>query len=322
MPEFIVTGGAGFIGSNLVAALNLRGCEDILIVDRIDHPAKESNLAGLHYRELQDIDKFRCALHNEQIPAAKTVFHLGACSSTTETNAAYLLDNNTLYTTELCQWALTKGVRFIYASSAATYGDGSHGYSDDDAVTTALQPLNLYAKSKHDFDLAAIKAGWLHRIAGLKYFNVYGKNEDHKGEMCSVVHKAYHQIRNTGELQLFRSYRSDFRDGEQRRDFVYIKDAVDVTLFLHDNPEVYGLFNCGTGKSRTWLDLGLAVFTAMGHMPHITFIDMPIGIQDKYQYYTEANLTKLQSTGNKQIFTTLEDGVCEYVQKYLLASIP
>ena len=318
MADFIVTGGAGFIGCNLMGALNRRGIDDILVVDTLDHPAKERNLAGVRWKERLDIDAFRAALRAGRIPPARTLFHLGACSSTTEANAAYLADNNTRCTTELCQWALSNGTRFIYASSAATYGDGSHGYSDDDAVTPALQPLNLYARSKQEFDLAALQAGWLQQIVGLKYFNVYGPGEDHKGDMRSVVQKAFHQIRETGQLELFKSYRPDFRDGEQRRDFVSVKDAVAVTLFFHDHPASAGLFNCGTGCARTWLDLCRAVFAAMGRPPRIAFVEMPMAIRDKYQYHTQADLTKLRAAGCQHAFLSLEDGVRDYVQNHLM----
>jgi len=365
MPEYIVTGGAGFIGSRLVAALNRRGSEDILIVDSPVHPAQERNLAALRFKARMGIDEFRAAIHAGSVPPAKTIFHLGACSSTTETDAAYLADNNTYYTRELCRRALAQGARFIYASSAATYGDGSRGFSDDDAVTAILQPLNPYARSKQAFDLTALRAGWLRQIAGLKYFNVYGPGEDHKGAMRSVVHQAFHQIRETGRLQLFQSHRPDIRDGEQRRDFVFVEDAVAVTLFFHDHPEVSGLFNCGTGQARTWLDLGRAVFAAMGQTrvcigragppdpplscsteaspllasagggsggpalpmqhactglqmrPQIDFVEMPMAIRERYQYHTEADLTKLRAAGCHHAFVSLEDGVREYVQGYL-----
>ena len=317
MGGFIVTGGAGFIGSDLVAALNARGIDDILVVDRRDHPARGRNLACRRYREYLDLADFRAACRARTLPPATTVFHLGACSDTTETDAAYLEDNNTRYTEELCRWALETGARFIYASSAATYGDGALGYADDDALTPRLQPLNLYGRSKQAFDLLALREGWLVRIAGLKYFNVYGPGEDHKGEMRSVVHKAFGQIRATGELGLFRSYRPDFRDGEQRRDFLHVRDAVAVTLFFHDHPGVSGLFNCGTGRARTWLDLGRAVFAALGRAPRIKFIEMPVAIRANYQYHTEADLRKLRAAGCGHEFLSLEDGVRDYVQNYL-----
>jgi ADP-L-glycero-D-manno-heptose 6-epimerase len=312
MERFIVTGGAGLIGSNVVAGLNARGIEDILVVDHLNHPGKERNLAGLRYRRYLDKAAFRAALRTDRT-AAETLFHLGACSSTTETDQAYLDDNNTGCTRELCEWCLAGGTRFIYASSAATYGDGGLGYSDDDAVTPSLQPLNLYGWSKQKFDVAALREGWLDRIAGIKYFNVFGPGEGHKGEMRSVIHKAYHQIRETGAFQLFRSHRPDYADGGQVRDFVYVKDAVAVTLFFHDHPEISGLFNCGTGRARSWLDLLRAVYAAMGREPAIAFVDMPEHLRDKYQYFTEADTRKLRAAGCRHTFMPLEEAVADYV---------
>lgn len=320
MEQFIVTGGAGLIGSNLIAALNARGIDDILVVDHLNHPEKERNLAALAYRRYLDRDAFREALRAGQIAPARTLFHLGACSSTTETDQAYLDDNNTGTTHELCTWCLGNGTRFIYASSAATYGDGEQGYSDDDAVTPHLQPLNLYGWSKQKFDLIALREGWLDRIAGLKYFNVFGPGEAHKGEMRSVVHKAYHQIRETGSFALFRSHRPEYEDGGQVRDFVYVKDAVAVTLFFHDHPEVSGLFNCGTGKARSWIDLLRAIYVAMGREPKIEFVDMPPHLRDKYQYFTEADTRKLRAVGCEHVFLPLEQAVADYV-RYLEARL-
>lgn len=322
--DFIVTGAAGFIGSNIVEALNKRGHRNIIAVDSLDDARKKKNLEGLHYLEYLDKAEFRKQFRNNKIKAFKgrdvshgTVFHLGACSSTTETNWEFLKDNNYLYTRELCNWCLENNFRFIYASSAATYGDGSLGYSDDDAVTPALQPLNLYGKSKQVFDVEALKSGLLHKIVGLKYFNVYGPREDHKDDMRSVVNKAYGQIRETGKLKLFRSHRVNYGDGEQDRDFVYIKDAVDVTLYFHDHHEVSGIFNCGTGTSRTWLDLGKAVFKAMSREEKIIFIDMPEEIRDKYQYHTQADISKLRSAGYDKPFTSIENGAMDYIKNYL-----
>lgn len=317
MERFIVTGGAGLIGSNLVEALNARGVSDVLVTDHLNHPLKEKNLASLRYSRYLDRDAFRAALRAGEIAPAATLFHLGACSSTTETNQAYLDDNNTGYTRELCEWCLANGTRFIYASSAATYGDGEKGYCDDDAVTPTLQPLNLYGWSKQKFDLMALREGWLKRAVGLKYFNVFGPGEGHKGEMRSVVHKAFHQIREKGSFSLFRSHRPDYTDGGQVRDFVYVKDAVAVTLFFHDHPEASGLFNCGTGRARSWLDLLNAVYAAMGREPVISFVDMPAHLRDKYQYFTEADTRKLRAAGCAHAFMPLEDAVRDYVQGYL-----
>lgn len=317
MERFIVTGGAGLIGSNLVAALNARGIEDILVVDHLNHPGKEKNLGKLRYARYLDREAFRDALRAGQVGPAKALFHLGACSSTTETDQAYLDDNNTGYTRELCEWCLASNTRFIYASSAATYGGGGFGYADDDAMTPRLQPLNLYGWSKQKFDLLALREGWLDKIVGLKYFNVFGPGEDHKGDMRSVVHKAFHQIRETGAFPLFRSHRPDYTDGGQVRDFIYVKDAVAVTLFFLDHPEVSGLFNCGTGTARSWLDLLRAVYAAMGREPALTFVDMPERLRDKYQYFTEADTRKLRAAGCGHAFLPLEEAVADYVRNNL-----
>ncbi len=313
MIKYMVTGGAGFIGSNLVAALNARGEDAVLVVDNLNHPLKQRNLERLRIVRYLDKRELRGALRGGEFASVETVFHLGACSSTTERDQAYLADNNTAFTRDLCAWALAGGRRFIYASSAATYGGGEHGYSDDPGRIPLLRPLNPYGQSKQDFDLLALREGWLGRIAGLKYFNVYGPNEHHKGEMRSVVHKAHGQIRRTGRLQLFRSHRPGWRDGEQMRDFIHVRDAVAVTLFFHDHPEVAGLFNCGTGRARTWLDLGRAVFAAMGLEPRIDFIDMPPSLREHYQYHTEADLARLRTAGCGHTFTSLEAGVQDYV---------
>ncbi|MBN1881196.1 MAG: ADP-glyceromanno-heptose 6-epimerase [Deltaproteobacteria bacterium] len=318
--RFIVTGGAGFIGANLVRALNERGYGRIIIVDNINHPAKDANLKRLRFEEYIDKTEFRSRLTDGRIPKVGCVFHLGACSSTTETNEAYLWDNNYRYTRDLCTWSLREGARFVYASSAATYGDGGRGYCDDDAVTPLLEPLNLYGRSKQTFDLWALKSGAIRRIAGLKYFNVYGPWEDHKGEMRSLVNKAYAQILETGEISLFRSHRPEYSDGEQDRDFIYVGDAVSVTLFFFDHPEVSGLFNCGTGQARTWIDLAKALFAAMEMPPTIRFIDMPESIRDNYQYHTQADMQKLRRAGYTTPFVSIEDGVRRYVHEHLSLS--
>ncbi len=317
--RLIVTGGAGFIGSNLVQALNARGCAEITIVDRLADAAQRRNLERLRFADYLDKDEFRARLRAGRLPKAAGVFHFGACSSTTETDAAYLRDNNYLYTRELCEWSLRAGARLVYASSAATYGNGERGYSDADAVTPTLAPLNLYGQSKQQFDLWALETGALRRIAGLKYFNVYGPGEDHKGEMRSLVNKAYGQILRAGELELFKSYRPEYRDGEQERDFIWVGDAVAVTLFFYDHPEVSGLFNCGTGVARTWLDLAKALFAAMDLPPRIKFIAMPATIRDKYQYHTRAEMAKLRQAGYSAPFLSIEEGVRRYVRKYLAA---
>ncbi|MBU1694146.1 MAG: ADP-glyceromanno-heptose 6-epimerase [Verrucomicrobia bacterium] len=315
--KFIVTGGAGFIGSNLVAALNERGEDHILVVDELGTDEKWMNLVGLRYEDYLGRDDFRAAIRHDALTSVDAVFHLGACSTTTEKDASFLADNNYRFTRELCEWCLQNGARFIYASSAATYGDGATGYSDDDRHTLTLKPLNMYGYSKHMFDLWALRHALLDRIVGLKYFNVFGPREDHKGDMRSVIHKAFHQIRKAGEVRLFKSYKPKYRDGEQERDFIFIRDAVDVTLFFLDHPGVSGLFNCGAGQARTWNDLAKAVFAAMKLEPRITYIEMPPALREKYQYHTQADVSKLRRAGYDKSFTSLEDGVREYVQGWL-----
>jgi len=316
----VVTGGAGFIGRNVVAELNRRGESRVLVVDDLGTDERWKNLRGLVFEGIWTIARFREAVRGDGLPPVKTVYHLGACSSTTETDADYLLDNNTRYTRELCEWCLERGARLVYASSAATYGDGAKGYMDEDSATPDLVPLNMYGMSKHLFDLWALRSGVLGRIAGLKYFNVYGPGEDHKGDMRSVIHKAHGQIRETGKVRLFKSYRPDFADGEQVRDFIYVKDAVDVTLFCGENEKASGLFNCGTGRARSWNDLAKAVFSAMGREAAIDYIEMPGTLREKYQYYTQAEMGKLRAAGYDRPFTSLEDGVRDYVQKHLARS--
>jgi ADP-L-glycero-D-manno-heptose 6-epimerase len=252
----------------------------------------------------------------------RVVFHLGACSSTTEQDLGYLMRNNYQFTRDLAEWAARRGLRFVYASSAATYGDGSAGMDDDDEQLPRLRPLNGYAFSKHRFDLYAKKRGLLDSLVGLKYFNVFGPNEGHKKEMRSLVRKAFEQVQQTGKIQLFKSYRPEYAHGEQRRDFLYVKDAVEMTLSLAANASARGLFNLGSGQARTWNELASAVFSALKAPPRIEFIEMPETLRGKYQYFTEANIKKLLSTGYKGPEFSLEEGVADYVQNYLLTERP
>jgi ADP-L-glycero-D-manno-heptose 6-epimerase len=247
------------------------------------------------------------------------VFHLGACSATTERDASYLVDNNTAFTRELAAWALSTGARFVYASSAATYGDGAQGMDDKDPALERLRPLNMYGYSKHLFDLHARRLGWLDRIVGVKYFNVYGPNEAHKGDMRSVVAKAHVQIKETGKLGLFKSYDPKYPDGGQMRDFLYVKDAVEMTLhFAEKGSSAAGLFNLGSGEANTWLSLSDAIFAALGQKPNVSFIDMPEALRAKYQYYTKADISKLRGTGYDRPITPLADAVADYVRNYLV----
>lgn len=311
----IVTGGAGFIGCNLIKALNERDVSNITVVDQLGSGEKWRNLRGLRVSDVRDKEDFLADVLRDRVEAPDVLFHMGACSSTTEKDADYLLRNNYRYTRHLVEWATRTGMRLILASSAATYGDGSLGYSDEDAVTPTLRPLNMYGFSKQLLDAWALDRGHYNRMVGLKFFNVFGPCESHKGEMRSVVHKAHQQILSTGSVTLFRSGRPDYRDGEQKRDFIHVKDAVAVALHFMDHPDINGLFNCGTGKARTWLDLVRAIFTAMGRPPRIEFIDMPPALAATYQYFTEADVSKLRRVGGfRQEFTPLEAGVAGYVR--------
>lgn len=321
----IVTGAAGFIGRNVVAELNARGEDELILVDELGvnkpgEPEKWKNLVGLRYEDLVTPEEFLGLLEDDAFADARALIHLGACSATTEKDADFLLRNNYQYTRVCCNWALAHEVRFVYASSAATYGDGSQGYNDADDATPTLKPLNMYGYSKQMFDLWALKHDLFDHIVGLKYFNVYGPYEDHKGDMRSVVNKSFDQIRSDGFVRLFKSYKPEYKDGEQKRDFIYVKDAVDVTLHfaMQEFDAPGGLFNCGTGEARTWKDLVTAVFVAMGREPKIEFIEMPESLKDKYQYFTEAETAKLRAAGYERPFTRLEDGVRDYVESYLV----
>ena len=319
--DLVVTGGAGLIGSALIWGLNNRNIENIWLVDSQEsNDEKNKNLAPLSFSRHLSPEDFRKLVreNSDELSSISTIFHLGACSSTTETNEAYLDDNNLGYTRELCEWSLAHGVRFVYASSASTYGDGSLGMDDQDLDLAKFQPLNLYGWSKHKFDLLAKENQWLEHIVGLKYFNVYGPNEEHKGDMRSVVSKAYEQIASTGEMTLFKSYHPDYGDGEQMRDFLYVKDAVLMTIWLAESTRANGLFNLGNGQARTWLDLGHSIFSALGTDSNIRFIEMPEILRDKYQYFTEAKIDKLRHAGYTNEFFTLEDAVKDYVTQYLV----
>ena len=246
---------------------------------------------------------------------------MGACSATTEKDADYLLHNNYKYTVELAKYCLRRDARFIYASSAATYGDGAQGYNDDESKLDTLRPLNMYGYSKHMFDNWAKANGVLDKIVGVKYFNVYGPNEYHKDDMRSVIHKAFEQILDVGKVKLFKSYKTEYKDGEQKRDFIYVKDAVDMTLHFLDNKEINGLYNVGTGNARTWNDLVTALFKAMDKPVNIEYVDMPDHLQGKYQYFTEANIDKLRGIGYQNEISSLEDGISDYVKNYLMKDL-
>ena len=315
----LVTGGGGFIGSALVWELNGRGCTDIVIADSAPKAERNGYLRHLIFGDYIEPREMLSHLTAGKLGKFDFVFHLGACSSTTETDREYLYRNNYEFSRDLAAWALAAGTRFVYASSAATYGDGSAGMDDASPENLErLRPLNLYAESKHLMDLHAWRQGWLERVVALKYFNVFGPNEEHKGDMRSVVNKSFAQVRQTGVIRLFKSYRPEYADGEQRRDFLYVKDAVRMTLHLAEDRQAAGIFNIGSGKAHTWNELAGAIFSALGRAPRIEYIEMPEAIRDKYQYFTEAKIEKLRSTGYTRPITPLGEAVRDYVRNYLV----
>jgi len=316
--RILVTGGAGMIGSAVVWKLNQLGYDRILISDRLNRTEKWRNLVPLRYQDYIDADELtrRLQSSSESLQDIDAIFHLGACSSTTETDSAFLMRNNFEYTKILAHWAVQKSARFVYASSAATYGAREDDFREE-LPLDSLRPLNMYGYSKHLFDQYALGAGILNQIVGLKYFNVFGPNENHKQDMRSVVHKAFHQILDTGKLELFQSHRPDYENGCQQRDFLYVKDAVAMTIHLAQTPSANGLFNLGSGKPHTWLDLGRAIFSAMDREPNISFIPMPEHLRGKYQYRTSATIDKLRSTGYTPAITPLADAVSDYIRNYL-----
>lgn len=313
--NIIVTGGAGFIGSAIVWGLNRMGREDILVVDRLDHTDKWRNLSPLKFADYLDADALPDVL--DDLDGVEAIIHMGACSSTTETDSAMMISNNYQYTQDLAEFAVENGVRFIYASSAATYGDGSAGMQDGVDDLGSLRPLNIYGYSKHLFDLYAARNGMFTDIVGLKYFNVFGPNEGHKGDMRSLVNKSFDQIRETGKLRLFKSADERYRDGEFGRDFVYVKDVVDMTLFFLEN-DAAGLFNIGSGRMNTWNALADAIFAALERPREVEFVDMPEHLRDRYQYHTQADLSALREAGYTRETTPLETAVADYVENYLV----
>jgi ADP-L-glycero-D-manno-heptose 6-epimerase len=313
----LVTGGAGLIGSALVWALNRQGHDRILIADILDRSAKWRNLAPLRFDDYLEAEALLPALDRGVFSEIKTILHLGACSSTTETDAGHLIRNNYEFTKSLADWAVRHGVRFVYASSAATYG-ALEGTVSESSDLAALRPLNMYGYSKHLFDLYASRHGLAPRILGLKYFNVFGPNEYHKGDMRSVVHKAFEQIRDTGRVKLFKSYRPEFADGGQRRDFLYVKDAVAMTLHLADQPGTNGLVNIGSGRSHTWLELVEPIFRALDKPRQVDFVEMPETLRPQYQYSTCAAIDRLRQSGFTRSIPPLADAVTDYVTGYLV----
>ncbi len=313
----VVTGGAGFIGSAMVSKLNENGETDILIVDELSTSIKWKNLVGKRFTDYIHKNNFLEMLSNDRLPKIEAIIHMGANSSTTEKDVDHLMENNYRYTRALAEWSIRKKARFIYASSGATYGDGSFGFSDDDEVTQKLVPLNAYGYSKQIFDLWLLRNHLENKVVGIKFFNVFGPNEYHKDDMKSLVCKAYYQIQENGKIRLFKSYKPEYKHGEQVRDFVYIKDCTEVLWWFLKNPKANGIFNLGTGKARTWNDLAAAVFSALNLQTNIEYAEMPESIRNAYQYHTEASITKLKHAGCPVQFRSLEDSVKDYVQNYL-----
>lgn len=313
----VLTGGAGFIGSCFLEKLNAEGLSDIIVVDHLDASEKWKNLLGKQFADYIQKDDFLRLIQEHKMPRPKKVVHMGACSSTQLTDAGYYIKNNYEYSKILAEWALAQKAEFIYASSAATYGDGGQGYSDRDEFTPSLTPLNMYGYSKHLFDLWVLNNGIEKDVTGIKFFNVFGPNEYHKDDMRSVICKAFPRMRDEGKISLFKSYREEYADGEQKRDFIYIKDAVEVMWYFFSEPKVKGIYNLGTGKARSWNDIANAMFSALGKEPDIEYIEMPAHLKPKYQYFTEADMSKLRDAGCVHEFLSLEESVKDYVVNYL-----
>jgi len=317
----VVTGAAGFIGSVVVAALNAGGESDVVAVDTLGVHGKFKNLRTRSLIDIMSPESLMEGLNGGSIKPTGIV-HMGAISDTLEQDADRLLEMNTHYTRRLAEYCVRHGVRFIYASSASVYGDGALGFGDSDAVTPKLLPMNAYGFSKWLFDAEAIRKGWTDKIVGLRFFNVFGPNEYHKDRGASVVFHSYGQIRDTGKIRLFESHRDGIADGEQKRDFVYVHDVVDVVLWLLKESKVSGIFNVGSGKARSFNDLANAIFSALGKEPNIEYIPTPETIRDHYQYFTEADMSRLRAAGYAREFHPLEDTVADYVNGYLTQPNP
>jgi ADP-L-glycero-D-manno-heptose 6-epimerase len=317
----VITGASGFIGSALVWKLNESGTDDLVLSGRLGDGRKWENLRGKSFRDWIDKDQLYEWL-GENGDTVETIVHLGACTDTTEEDADYVMETNYEYSKRLWEISCEYDIEFVYASSGATYGTGSHGFSDDVSETTDLKPLNPYGWSKHRFDRWALQRDetppqW----AGLKFFNVYGPNEYHKGEMSSVIYKAFNQATDRGTIELFKSHRDDYEHGQQKRDFIYVKDITRVLAFFVDS-DVTGIYNVGTGTARSFDALAEAVIESVPENASVEYIDMPAYLRDQYQYFTEANIDKLRSAGYSNEFYTLEEGITDYVENHLLTDAP
>ncbi|MCP4717331.1 MAG: ADP-glyceromanno-heptose 6-epimerase [Deltaproteobacteria bacterium] len=316
----LITGAAGFIGSAVACALNRQGRTDLILCDGFGSHDKWKNVAGLRFKRFVQREGLFAFLCEDALAQEITsVIHLGACSATTESDMDFLLDNNVDFSIELCRWAMERQVRFVYASSAAVYGDGSLGFSDADTVTPQLRPLNKYGFSKWLFDMWVLENGYRDKVAGIRYFNVFGPNEYHKGPMASVVFHTCPQAQQEGRVKLFESHRSDFAHGRQVRDFIYIDEAVDITLFLLDTPAACGIFNAGTGRPHSFNDLAEGVFAGLEKAPVIEYFPMPEELRGRYQYYTCADMRRIRDAGYPEQPDRFKEHVARYVKEYLQA---
>ena len=314
----VITGAAGFIGSAVACALNKLSRADIILSDAFGKKEKWQNICSVRYKHFIHRDNLMDFLHKNPLAEKITaIIHMGACSDTTEPDMDFLLRNNFDYSVSLCQWALQNNVRFIYASSAAVYGDGTRGFSDDDNLTPLLRPLNKYGFSKWMFDMWILENGLKDKVAGLRFFNVFGPNEYHKGSMASVLFHIYHQAIKEKKIRLFESCRSDIAHGDQKRDFVYIDNAVDIILFALDNPGAGGIFNSGTGYAHSFLEVALLLFEGLEMKQKIEYFPMPENLRARYQYYTKADMTKLFTAGYDKKDDNFKENVMKYVKNYL-----
>jgi ADP-L-glycero-D-manno-heptose 6-epimerase len=320
--KILVTGGAGLIGSAVIWALNRLGLGDIVVCDRLSNDDRYKNLIPLVFGDYVDRDDLFSYLKSSEGLGIGTIFHLGACADTLESDGYFLMKNNFEFTKNLAQYAVERSIRLVYASSAATYGDGQRGMGDDEIHLERLRPLNMYAYSKQLFDIYARSRGM--ELYGMKYFNVFGPNENHKGHMISMVARAYQQVRTTGKVQLFKSYHPQYADGYQERDFLYVKDAAEMTIFLGNVPdkvngqETAGIYNLASGIAGTWIDLVTPIFEILDRPHCIEFIEMPENLRERYQYHTRGSIQKLRATGYENPLTPLRESVTDYVKNYLI----
>jgi len=314
--RIILTGGSGFIGSCFLQYLNKKGIKDILVVDNLTEE-KKKNLAGKKYSEFYQKDEFISKIEEKKIDKNfDLIIHLGACTNTREQNVEYIIKNNFIYSKKLALFSLKNDIRFIYGSSASTYGREEKNFSDDEKNIENLVPTNLYGLSKQIFDIWVVSNKFNDKFVGLKFFNVYGPNEEHKKDMRSIISKGYRQIKETGKIRLFKSYRKEYKDGEQKRDFVYVMDVCDVIWFFIENKNKNGIYNVGTGKARSFNEVARLLFKYMDKKENIEYFEMPEDVKNYYQYFTQANIEKLERAGYRKKFTDIEDGIKEYV-KYL-----